>query len=192
MAEERTVSTFGWLSPALRNRIDVSTVASYTQIRQYTQHHAKRESAKSRDQNTLTKRQSKDYDNGIFRLLDGEELGDSWLDKDCNATRATTVAKLGKRNTTKNATAADLCEKYDTTEAPMTTELAVAAPMKLGDEIIVQSTPIDLSSNIIQKHLSAKSLKSTKSNLEPAMPRESLFGDTGKGDDKFAVDLDSW
>jgi hypothetical protein len=35
MPEERTVSTFTWLTPALRSRMSVSTMTAMTQTRQY-------------------------------------------------------------------------------------------------------------------------------------------------------------
>ena len=35
MPEKRTVSTFTWLTPALRSRMSVSTMTAMTQIRQY-------------------------------------------------------------------------------------------------------------------------------------------------------------
>lgn len=35
MPDERTVSTFTWLSPAVRNRIKVNTLTAMTSIRQY-------------------------------------------------------------------------------------------------------------------------------------------------------------
>ena len=35
MPEERTVSTFTWMTPALRSRLSVPTMTAITQIRQY-------------------------------------------------------------------------------------------------------------------------------------------------------------
>lgn len=35
MAEERTVSTFTWLTPALRARMSVGTMSAMTQVRQF-------------------------------------------------------------------------------------------------------------------------------------------------------------
>lgn len=37
MSEERTVSTFTWLTPALRSRLSVDSMAAMTQIKQYYQ-----------------------------------------------------------------------------------------------------------------------------------------------------------
>lgn len=35
MAEERTVSTFTWLTPALRSRLSIGSMSAMTQVRQF-------------------------------------------------------------------------------------------------------------------------------------------------------------
>ncbi|KAG8700103.1 hypothetical protein FRC09_006175, partial [Ceratobasidium sp. 395] len=99
MADERTVSTFGWLNSALRSRQDVPTVVRQTQIRQFyawdeAKHAAKQTRICYRDlksvrssektKSTLsnsgsTQDNSKPYEDSF--QTEYSENGDAWLDE---------------------------------------------------------------------------------------------------------------
>ncbi|KAG9110107.1 hypothetical protein FRC07_008235 [Ceratobasidium sp. 392] len=99
MADERTVSAFGWLNSALRSRQDVATIVRQTQIRQFyawdkEKHEAKRtriryrdikyhrrsEKAKLTSSNSSSSEHNTEPSDNSFQA-EYSETGDTWLDE---------------------------------------------------------------------------------------------------------------
>ncbi|KAF5309689.1 hypothetical protein D9758_018990 [Tetrapyrgos nigripes] len=90
MEEERTGSTFTWMTPAVRNRLSVEMKGSKTQIHRYYQTQEACESGKKTEQKKQKKftnvknsfyRMSKSSCEQVSREMEEAELDDSWLDE---------------------------------------------------------------------------------------------------------------